>query len=272
MRSTRPTTKTSTPSVDGGIQVLQTPGGILQSLAGDPELSAAQLAERVGEPRSSVYRLLASLRSLGYVEPGARQGTFRLGLELLRLGNAVSSRFDERRAALPSMQHLWEETGETIFLCVRRGFDAVCIERLDGERVQTHELKLGTAQPLHLGAAPRALLAFEPKELWAQYVAKVELVAPTSKTIATIDGLLTSLVEIRANGYVISDEDVTLGIAAVGAPVFDHQGRVRASVSISGTKPLILGDAERSIAGIARCAREISAALGWDSDEPPPLD
>lgn len=265
-------TKASGEQADGGIQVLQKSGAILASLARDGDLTAAQLAEKVGEPRSSVYRLLASLRGLGYIEPGGRSGTFRLGIELLRLGNAVSARFDERAAALPSMQRLWDETGETIFLCVRRGYDAVCIERLEGEHVQTHELRLGTAQALHLGAAPRVLLAYEPKGFWAEYVAAVELKAPSPKTIATIDGLLTSLVEIREKGYVISDEDVTLGIAAVGAPILDHQGRIRGSVSISGTKPLILGDAQRSIDGITRCGREISGALGWDPAIAPLLD
>lgn len=265
-------TKALVEQADKGIQVLQKSGAILDSLARDSDLTAAELAERVGEPRSSVYRLLASLRGLGYIELGPRSGTFRLGVELLRLGNAVSARFDERLAALPSMQRLWDETGETIFLCVRRGYDAVCIERLEGEHVQTHELRLGTAQALHLGAAPRVLLAYEPKEFWAEYVAAVELRAQTPKTIATIDGLLTALVEVREKGYAISDEDVTLGIAAVGAPIFDHQGRIRGSVSISGTKPLILGDAEVRIDAIVRCAQEISAGLGWDAAVTPLLD
>jgi DNA-binding IclR family transcriptional regulator len=251
------------------VHVLQKSAALLDRLSRDGELTAAELAEAIGEPRSSVYRLLASLRDLGYVEAGSRPGGVRLGVELLRLGNSVSRGFDERQAALPSMKRLWEETGETIFLCVRRSYEAVCIERLDGERVQTQELRLGSSMPLHLGAAPRALLAFETEEFVAEYLAAVKLGAVTPKTITTKRALRACLGEIRSRGYVISDEDVTLGIAAVGAPLFDHRGDVCASVSISGTKPLILGDEQGSIDAITRCAEDASRALGWAGGKEP---
>ena len=69
------------------------------------------------------------------------------------------ARFDERQAALPHMEHLHDMTGETVFLCVRRGLRAVCIERIEGSHVVSLALRLGGSLPLHAGAAPRALLA-----------------------------------------------------------------------------------------------------------------
>ena len=53
------------------------------------------------------------------------------------------ARFDERQAALPVMRRIHEETEETVYLCVRRGREAVCIERLDGLWVQSMALRLG---------------------------------------------------------------------------------------------------------------------------------
>ena len=130
----------------------------------------AQLAELTGEPRSTVYRLLANLQQLELVEPGPRRGTFVLGLKLFRLGRTVASRFDERQAALPVMERIHDELGETMFLCVRRGYDAVCIERIDGTRVNLLALSLGGSLPLHAGGASRALLAFEPEAFWDEYL------------------------------------------------------------------------------------------------------
>ncbi|MGP3974403.1 hypothetical protein ACTWQF_10415 [Streptomyces sp. 8N114] len=63
----------------------------------------------MGEPRSSVYRLLSSLQGLDTVESGSR-GTFRLGFPLLSLGTTVMERFDERRLAQPVMERLHDET------------------------------------------------------------------------------------------------------------------------------------------------------------------
>src|SRR5207244_1968002 len=83
------------------------------------------------------------LQALDMVEAGSRPGTYRLGWRLLRLGSAVIARLDERQAALPVMERIHERTGETVFLCVRRGDDAVGIERLDGLRVQWLMLRPG---------------------------------------------------------------------------------------------------------------------------------
>jgi DNA-binding IclR family transcriptional regulator len=252
----------------GSVQVLQKAVSILDELAAEDELTVAELAERIAEPRSSVYRLVGSLRDLGLVRSGGR-GRFRLGLHLLELGTAVSSRFDERRAALPVMEELGEKTNETIFLCLRRDYEAVCIERIDGEHVRSMELRLGGALPLHAGGAARALLAWMPEPFWDEYAERHGLARYTPNTITSRRELYKNLREARENGYVVSDGDVTLGIAAIGAPVFGHDGRVAASISISGTRPLILeGAFAQRRRSVTDAARRISRELGWrPSDE-----
>ena len=152
-------------------QVLAKAGALLDRLAAEPEVSAAGLADSVGEPRSTVYPLLASLQQIDMVEPGTRRGTYRLGLKLLHLGSAVSARFDQRQAAVPVMERIHQATGETVFLCIRAGYEAVCIERIEGRWVQSMALRLGGSLPLHVGAALRVLLASEPRELWEEYLA-----------------------------------------------------------------------------------------------------
>ena len=250
------------------IQVLGKVALLLDRLAEEHELSAARLAELIGEPRSTVYRLLANLQQLELVEQGARRGTYRLGLKLFRLGSAVVARFDERQAAFPVMERIHEATGETVFLCVRRGFEAVCIERIEGRWVQSMALRLGGSLPLHVGAAPRALLAFEPRELWDGYLAQGPLSAFTPRTPTSRPTLLAALEEVRETGCSVSDEDVVVGMAAVGAPIFDYQGRPRAALSMSGPRPSILGenvDASRDL--ITEGALEVSRALGFAADE-----
>jgi DNA-binding IclR family transcriptional regulator len=249
-------------SSGGSIQVLAKVGGVLDLLAERGELAAAEIANLTGEPRSSVYRILGSLEKLDMVEPGSRRGSFRLGLGLLRLGNDVVERYDEREAALPALHELNQLTGETVFMCVRRQYEAVCIERLPGERVESLALRLGGALPLHAGAAPRTLLAFEPQSVWEEYAANVPLEALTPSTPSNRKELFAALEEIKREGVAVSDEDVTPGIAAVGAPIFDYKGTIRGAVSMSGTKPMIHDDAERSISLVRACAASASRALG----------
>jgi DNA-binding IclR family transcriptional regulator len=249
---------------DGSVQVLAKAAAILDRVADEQEATASRLAHLVGEPRSTVYRLLASLRALELVEPGSRPATYRLGLKLFRLGSAVTARFDERQAALPIMERIHQATGETVFLCIRRGDEAVCIERIDGRRVQSLALRLGGSLPLHIGAAPTVLLAYEPQECWEQYVARNKLEALTPKTSSTRDAIFRRLTEVRRLGYAVSDEDVTLGIAAVGAPIFDYRGRLRAALSVSGVRPAILGANANGIRDlVVEGAQDVSISLGF---------
>lgn len=236
---------------------------LLEQLAEAREATPRQLAELLDEPRTTTYRLLRSLEALDLVETGSQPGSYRLGWKLMRLGAAVVERLDERQAALPVMERIHERVGETVFLLVRRGNDAVCIERLEGLRVQSLALRLGGSLPLHVGAGPRALLAWEPREAWGEYVRSVKLAALTDRTPATKAALFRELEETLAHGYAVSDEDVTPGIASLGAPIFDYTGNVRAALSIGGMKSLVLGeDRETFVELVVQGAREISAALG----------
>lgn len=233
-------------------------------LAAKGEATAAQLAEELGEPRSSVYRLLSSLQGLDMVESGSRRGNFRLGFHLLSLGTAVVERFDERRLAQPVMERLHGETGETVYLCVRRGREAVCIERLDGRRVQSLALKLGGALPLHAGAASRVLLAFEDRSTWSEYVGQAPLEQFTKSTPVTAEALFPVLEKTVEDGISVSDQDVTLGVAALGVPILDYRGQVRAALSVSGVREAILGEETAGLRErLLEAGQEISRALGW---------
>ncbi|MER6401760.1 IclR family transcriptional regulator [Kitasatospora sp. NPDC001603] len=252
---------------ENGLQLVRKAVEALDLLARDRELTPAQIAELTGEPRSSVYRLLTGLQQLELVEKGARRGTYRLGLHLLQLGESVKKGFDERALALPVMEKLHDLTGETIFLCIRRGSEAVCIERLDGKWVQTLALQVGGSLPLHAGAAPRVLLANAGREFWHEYLragaGKLEAFTPATPTAA--EDLIPELENTLHAGVAVSDGDVTVGIAALGVPVTDYRGDVRAALSISGVRPSILGARHKEIReNLIAAGREISRSLGAD--------
>src|SRR6476469_4611423 len=182
----------------------------------------------IDEPVSSVYRMLATLGDIGWVEQIGPRGAYRIGGKLLSLGNDLIRRLDIRRAALPVLKRIHEATGETTFLCVRHGTRAVCIERIDGVRVNSRVLRLGRSLPLHVGAAPRALLAFEDREGWEFFFTVAALTENLGRDTSRT-ALFAELEEIRKAGLVVSDNTVTPGIAAVGAPIFDDKGEVAAS-------------------------------------------
>lgn len=246
------------------IQVLAKASAILDALAESGELTATELAELLGEPRSSIYRLLSSLTEIGLVEAGKDRGTVRLGVKLFSLGSSAVRSRDVRAAAMPRMAELREKNGHTVFLAIRRGFEALCIERLEGLTTVNNALLPGTTGHLHVGAVGRILLAAEPPTFWGEYVASVGLPTYTESTISTQAELERALTEVNASGFSVSDEDRLPGMAGVGAPIRDHEGQVRAAISFSGPRPLVLGEnGDQSTATITETAAAISADLGY---------
>jgi DNA-binding IclR family transcriptional regulator len=252
------------PAREGALQSVIKVFALIEVLIERGEAGAAELAELTAEPRSSVYRMLATLQQMDLVEPGSRRGLYRPGLALIRLGGAVLTRFDERRLTLPVLERLRAETRETVHLTLRRGFQAVFIERLLGERVHTLAISLGGVLPLHVGAAPRALLAFEPSSFWDDYFAHVRVEPMTPKAPATEAEVRASLVDIRRTGVATSDEDVVPGVATVGVPIFDHRGAPRAALAFNLLPEVLRADTARYVDLARSACAEASRAFGYD--------
>jgi DNA-binding IclR family transcriptional regulator len=240
---------------------------VIGALLEKGEARAAELAELVGEPRSSVYRMLTTLQQLEVVEAGDRRGVFRPGLGLVRLGGAVLTRFDERRVVMPTLEKLRAQTKETVHLSLRRGFQAVFIERLHGERMHSFAIDLGGVLPLHVGAAPRALLAFEPDWFWDEYFASVTVGPWTPSAPKTEAEIRELLFETRRTGVSVSDEDVVVGVTTVGAPIFDHRGRVRAALAFNLLPEVFRRDPEIHLKVARDAADDASRAFGYDPRE-----
>jgi DNA-binding IclR family transcriptional regulator len=250
----------------GGLELISKAGAVLDILEQQKEASAADLAAALGEPLSSVYRLLQSLTTTGWVDRGSRRGSYRLGLYLMTIGGLVEDHLDIREASLPSLRELVDATGVTSFLCVRRGPRAVCLERIEGYAVQSLAMLLGGSLPLYAGAAPRALLAFLPVAEQSAILKDTSQQLRDDPPRPDDKDIIADIARIRAVGYSVSDGDVTPGIAALGAPVFNHRGEVQGALSLSGLRGQVLNPAgvDHTIELLRLAAGKASAALGWE--------
>ena len=234
---------------------------------GDPTI--ADLAETTRLSRRTVQRIVSVLAQRGYLDrdPDARH--YRIGVRLFELGARFHNQLDLRRAALPDLTSLVEQTQQAAFLCIRDGDDALCLDRVGTRhRVRLFTLHVGERQPLHCGAAPRALLAGLTERELLDYASRTSLPGYTPNTIATAEALLADAAATRERGFVVSDQDVTIGIAAVGAPVCDHSGQVVAAISVSGLAASYTPERVGELADLVRsAARMLSARLGFRGDQ-----
>ncbi|HEY7969634.1 MAG TPA: IclR family transcriptional regulator [Candidatus Limnocylindrales bacterium] len=246
-----------------GILVLGKVQAILEAFAGDmASAGPSEVAARIGANKSTTFRVLGSMERAGLLDRRP-DGTFGLGLWLMELGSLVQSRLDLRRAAGPSLEELGRATGQTVFLSVLHGHQATCIDRLAGSNVDVLALRLGGTLPLYCGAGPRVLLAALPDAEVERYLEAAPFPALTPATLTSAAELRADVARTRESGYVVSMEDVTVGVGALGAPIRDAAGGAIAAISVAGLKHEFTGAAEaRAMALVIAAARSVSSSLG----------
>jgi DNA-binding IclR family transcriptional regulator len=254
----------------GQIQVIDRAISLLRILgAAQGPMRLGQIADKAELTPSTTRRILSSLCEHGACTQGS-DGAYRLGLLLFELGSRVEAGFDLRERALPALERLSALIHLTVFLCVRHENAATAIERIDGRYAFSLALTVGGSLPLHVGAAPRVFLAYDSEGEIRQYL---DYAGPlerfTERTLVEAEDVIADLRESRERGYVISDEDVTPGVAALGAPIFGHQGEGKpvAAISVAGLVPQVLGEKRELLVDLlVETAELISRDLGHGLD------
>ena len=217
------------------IQAIERAVAILGAFsAEEPELRVADLAERLNLHKSTVHRFLVNLERAGMVERSPRSSRYRLGLRLFELGSLVVRRMDLWDEALPFLEALVRETGETGHLAVLDGGEAIYIERVEARRALRVPSAVGRGYPAHATNLGKVLLAHtDPREVDA--LLSVGTLRPfTPHTITDPDELRDELRTIRHRGFAIDNEEYDEGLRCIGAPVRDYNGRVVAAIGIGG--------------------------------------
>ena len=195
-----------------------------------PSLSAQDIRRELNLSQSTLYRLLRSMKSKGWIEDDG-SGAFRPGLRILSLARVVRRQLTMGQVALPVMQELSRVSGETILLTVISGPHAVCIERVDGPQTVRATLERGAVLPLYAGASATVLLAYADEALQDAILAG-PLHRYTEHTVTDPTDLRRLLENIRNDGFAFSDGEVDLGVRAVAAPVLSHGRGLVAALSL----------------------------------------
>lgn len=228
-----------------------------------PELSIQELVKRCGYTRTTTYRILDTLELTGWIER-TTAGDYKMTLRVFELASSVLGSFDLRTEASHVMSDLAARYDENVYLVVPDGARAVCLDLIESSRpVRVMSLSVGRSLPLFIGGAPLALLAELEDTFLPRVLATGPLATPLGQPV-TEEHLRAVLAETRARGYAVSIEDVTPGVAALGACIFDRSGRPVAALSFGGFLANFEPPRRDDLAGaLVEGARTISQRLGF---------
>ena len=226
------------------------------------DVDLATLAKRVGLPKSTLVRLLQTMRRHSIVQQDPRTRRYRLGTALIHLGKAAERQFDLERIVRPFVAELAKSTGETASFAVLERSRAVYLVQVLSDSIIRGVPPIGAELGLHCTAVGKVMLTSFSEEDFDAFVGEHGLPRHTEKTIVNVESLRKHLELIRRNGYALDDEEAELGGRCIAAPVYDVRGDVVAAVSITGPITRMQMDQIENLGTIVkRIAEKISGTL-----------
>jgi DNA-binding IclR family transcriptional regulator len=238
---------------------------MLEAVAQEPEgLSNAEISRKLEIPKSSASYILRTLEKQAYLNRDPATGRYRVGLKILSLSRGALTGIDVREVALPIMRHLMQKTSLTCHLAILDGPDAVYIEKVESEGFIRMDTWVGRRMRVHATSVGKALVAYIAQQRLEKIIADRGMEKRTPKTITSLPRLLKELEKVRSQGYAVDDEENNIGARCLGAPIFDQNGAIEASLGLSGTINQVNPQTmPRIVEALKDAARHISMQLGY---------
>ena len=235
-----------------------------------PEWGLNDLAQAVDLNKTTVYRLLSALEIEGMLARDEHSGGYRLGPGAIILGGRALRTNNLNIVSRAELDKLAEATGETVTLEILIECDVLIIDQVQGSHMLGAAQDIFARWPAHATSTGKVLLAYLPVILCEELLS-APLERYTKNTITDLSELQEELSRIRAQGYGIAHEELELGFVACAAPIFNHNGRVDAAISVGGPDVRFQTDRLQELIEIVlQAAGRISQKIGFmESDNDP---
>lgn len=219
-------------------------------------LSLSDISRYSGLPKSTAHRVLAMLVEVGAVEAVA--DGYQVGLKMFSLG-VLPPEAALREAALPHLEELHRQAGQTLHLAILRDADVIYLEKLlPRGRALTMPSVIGDRMPATCTGVGKVLLAFSPEA-----VRETALAGPlprrTARSLGSLDDVRRELTAIAGRGYAFDQEEAAPGVSCVAVPVLGADGCAVAAISVS--YPAVSGNPRALIAPLRETAAAIAKSL-----------
>jgi DNA-binding IclR family transcriptional regulator len=242
-----------------GTQSIQRAARLLRELAARNRqgMRLIDVAHSSGLQRPTVHRMLKCLTAENLVSQDPQSRRYFLGPLVFELGITAGPRFNIRDLCSDALDRIAAQTGDTAFLSIRSGDDALCVDRREGAfPIKTFTVDVGVRRPLGVGAGSLAILTALPDEEVESTVERIASRLPAYGRLSAAE-LLTMVKRARKTGYVLNDVRTLSGVTAIGVPIFDPNGRPIGAISISAIAARMTATRQRELLEVLR--REIRA-------------
>ena len=187
-------------------------------------VSASELISASGLNKSTLYRLLASLRRWGFVmESDALYAPGPACLQMALNFDAVTLLTTHAHEAMLALR---DSTQETVAVTVVMQQEAVCVSMLEPRQSLRCSFEKGRSLPLHSGATAKCLLAHLPSPV-RQHILKANF-----NNMFEREAREKALLAIVQQGYACSESEVDAGVWGVSVPVLSPNQQLLGALTL----------------------------------------
>lgn len=196
-------------------------------------------------------------------------GKYQLGTKLLELAGVLyANKLSYGEKARPHLQGLVEDINETVVLNSLDGDSHLCTQVIDASRPVRFFTRVGVRRHPYFGASGQVLLAWESKEVLERVLPAGKLEAFTLWSITEPEDYLRRLRQVREQGYALDKGETFPDVTGLGAPIFDHNGKVVAAATIVAPTHRVPDD---RIPGLIEKLLQATASISTELGAPPSL-
>lgn len=225
-------------------------------------MGIVEMSERMHLSKSTVHGLVKTLGHYGFLRQDHETRKYSLGFRIYELGATMQSTLQLNRIAADSINSLSQRTKLDVRISIWNENSVLYTLSALGSK-SVYFSKTGPRIPAYCTAHGRIFLAYFEAEQLNDYLDTAEFVSYTPFTITSRDELMEEIERTRTRGYAVDSEELYLGKAAMGAPIFQSKEVMVAAISIAGASD-VLEKNEKKIAGeLLKTATYISRDLGY---------
>lgn len=239
---------------------------ILEFMAKEPQgWSVTALADRLGFPKNSVFRICRSLHAMRYLR--RMQQSYFLSPKLLAVAYAGLGAQNLIEKAIDVLRDLRNVTNETTLYGILVGNEGVVLEQVVSNHPMKYVVDVGHRFPLHTSSPGKAILAFLPKDERDRIIDQLDFKKYTQNSITRRSDFLRALEQVRESGFSVDHGERLEGINCVGAPVLNFRKVPVAAVWVTGPDFRLPHSSFNKVGKIVReHAIEISHRYGFEPE------
>lgn len=262
---------------EGSIRSVERAVAVIEAIAGSGTSGGrlTEIAQMSGLSKATAHRVLTTLTRLGWVEHEEAGASYVLGMPLVSIGMSASDRHGFNAVAAPHLNRIADFTSDTVYLTIKSGSHAVCIDRIVGNYpIRTATTGIGERRLLGTCAGSLAVLAWADADEAEHLLGSFSVAGPRiSPYLPDADALPAMMRQARASGYAqFSAHDIP-GIRGLAVPILGASGVAIAAFSIEATterlaeprRSLVVESMQREAAALGRRLHQIDTSANESS-------